>query len=230
MNVSPKKDIFDVIQPDDDIFQEIEQEENSIERIKEELLSTLEKFDAKERKKEKRELTEELKSFIEEKIAKIKPKQNVIEKTVQTRVIEPRYLEPRVIEAPPQIIRETRVEVQKEKTKEDPRIDLLQKQIDELTKELKETRRIADQPIFVPGGPGVIGIPPPEPAPEGYVLTVNSNHKAEWKVATGGGSSDPTYIGDSSTEGSWRLTVSGSDLLVQRLESGVWVEKGSFLA
>jgi len=36
------------------------------------------------------------------------------------------------------------------------------------------------------------------------------------------------YFGDPSTDGSWRITVSGSNLSVQRRESSVWEEKGVF--
>lgn len=34
--------------------------------------------------------------------------------------------------------------------------------------------------------------------------------------------------GDGVTDGSWRTLIVGTDLSVQRLESGSWVEKGSF--
>jgi type IV secretory pathway VirB9-like protein len=44
-------------------------------------------------------------------------------------------------------------------------------------------------------------------------------------------SQDPTitglYFGDQVTDGSWRIVPSGSSLLIQRLEIGVWVEKTS---
>jgi len=33
------------------------------------------------------------------------------------------------------------------------------------------------------------------------------------------------YIGDKATEGSWRIVRSGDNLLMQRLESSVWVTK-----
>lgn len=51
-------------------------------------------------------------------------------------------------------------------------------------------------------------------------------------VNNGGGStfvlstaSNPLYIGDSSTEGAWRFYDNGTNLLVQRLESLIWVTK-----
>jgi hypothetical protein len=33
------------------------------------------------------------------------------------------------------------------------------------------------------------------------------------------------YIGGNATDGSWRMTISGTSLVVQRRESGVWVTK-----
>lgn len=38
------------------------------------------------------------------------------------------------------------------------------------------------------------------------------------------------YFGDSATNGSWRIIRSGNDLVIERRESGSWVEKGAFLA
>lgn len=38
------------------------------------------------------------------------------------------------------------------------------------------------------------------------------------------------YLGDKRTNGSWRISVSGTTLLVQRLESGSWVTKWTFTA
>jgi hypothetical protein len=193
-----KKDIFDLILPDEpkdpDQFDDIEQEDTSVERLKKVVGDVLEQFDTKERRKEKRQLTDELKDFIRDEIAKIKPKQNVIERTIQTKVIEPKvvHVEPRVIEAPPtppQIIKEVRVEVPAKDTRdlvEKSHVEALKKKIEDLEKKLAEVREMADRPIFMGGGPGVIGIPAPEPNPVGHVLTVNSDRKAEWKAATGG--------------------------------------------
>lgn len=39
---------------------------------------------------------------------------------------------------------------------------------------------------------------------------------------------NPLVIGPDATEGSWRIVKSGDDLSVDRYESGVWVQKGSF--
>lgn len=38
------------------------------------------------------------------------------------------------------------------------------------------------------------------------------------------------YIGDETTDGSWRFVPSGTSLKVERRESGSWVEKGEFTA
>ncbi len=196
-----EKDIFDLVEEQDkpDIFQEIESEDSAVENIKGQMADLLERFDSKDRKNENRKLSEEMKAFIRDEVAKIKPKQNVIERTIQTKIIEPKvfHVEPKVVEAPPQIIKEVRVEVQtekKDKTKyveESKYLDLLVK-ISKLEGQIREAKKMAEQPLFIPGGPGVIGIPAPEPNPVGYVLTVNSERKAQWKAATGGGGASIT--------------------------------------
>lgn len=190
-----KPDIFDLIAPDADVFDDVEQEDSSVENIKSQVTALLEKFDSKDRKNENRKLSDEIKEFIRDEVAKIKPKQNVIEHTIEKRIIEPKvfHVEPKVIEAPPQIIKEVRVEVQTEKkdatkyVEESKYLDLLVK-VSKLEKQLQETKRMAESPIIVggPGGPGVIGIPPPEPH-EGKVLTV-VNRKASWAASAGGAS------------------------------------------
>jgi hypothetical protein len=200
-----KKDLFDIISPDSDVFDGIEQEETAIERLKKEMVSTLEKFDTKERKEQNRRLSEEMKDFIRGEIAKIKPVQNVIEKTVETKVMQqvPVHLEPKIVSAPPQIVKEVRVEVPaKDKRDLVEQADLvsLKKEIETLRKEVAEARRRADSPIVMPGGSGVIGIPPPEPH-EGLFLKV-VNRKATWAAGGGGASisgytiNDPTELKD----------------------------------
>lgn len=49
-------------------------------------------------------------------------------------------------------------------------------------------------------------------------------------VGTTVGANGTIYIGDPNTNGSWRFTVIGNNLIVERRESGVWVEKSAFLA
>lgn len=37
------------------------------------------------------------------------------------------------------------------------------------------------------------------------------------------------YFGDPNTDGSWRIYISGTNLVIERRESSSWVEKGSYL-
>jgi hypothetical protein len=221
------------------IFTDIQTERTSVEKIKDEFLKTLEKLDRKEQRQHQAQLTDELKEFIRAEVAKIKPKQNVIERQVEQivkHVQVPVHLEPKIVERPVQTIKEIRVEVPAKDTRklvEESALVDLQKKIDALQKEVKEAREIAEQPIFAPGGSGVIGIPPPETGADGQVLTV-SNRKAAWKDAaasSGSGHTDEETLslGDATADGSWQLTISGTDLLVQKRESGSWVTKGTFL-
>lgn len=195
--VTKTLDIFDEVADSEDLFDVTDTtEEDSIKKIKSEISSVLDRFDNTERKAEKALLTSELKALIKEEIAKIKPVQNIIERQVEQIIKHeqvPVHLEPKIIQAPPpppQIIKEVRVEVQTEKKDTTKYVELSKYQdllikFGKLEAQLKETRRMAESPIVV-GGSGVIGIPPPEPNPDGYVLTV-SKGKAAWKVSTGGG-------------------------------------------
>jgi hypothetical protein len=38
---------------------------------------------------------------------------------------------------------------------------------------------------------------------------------------------DSIYLGSPNTNGSWRIIVSGSDLLIQRLIAGIWTTKST---
>lgn len=38
------------------------------------------------------------------------------------------------------------------------------------------------------------------------------------------------YLGDMTTAGSWRMRISGTDIVFERLEGGSWVQKGTFTA
>jgi hypothetical protein len=42
--------------------------------------------------------------------------------------------------------------------------------------------------------------------------------------------SHTVYLGNPKTNGTWRVARSGNDLHFDRLESGTWVNKGSFTA
>jgi hypothetical protein len=239
--VNSARDIFDELEQENDPFESLETTEQiSLDTIKSEIGKVLERFDSKERKKEKKEIIAEIMPQLLAEIAKIKPKQNVIERQIEQvikHVQVPVHLEPKIIEKPVETIREVRVEVQTpvkdtRKLVEESALVDLQKKIDALQKEVKEAREIAEQPIFAPGGSGVIGIPPPE-GNEGKVLTVTGN-KAKWETATASSGSGHTdeetlSLGDATADGSWQLTISGTDLLVQKRESGSWVTKGTFL-
>lgn len=184
--ISQETDVFDVISPDDDIFEQVEAEDAKSEPAKVETIS------------------EETKDFIRAEVAKIKPTQSVIERVIETRA-EPVHIEPRVVQAPaapPQIIKEVRIEVEKKDqtkyAKEDD-VEALKERIEGLVKQLAETRRMAEAPLVIgsPGGSGVIGIPPPE-GNEGKVLTV-VNRKAAWVTSSSGGSSSDAYTASNVT-------------------------------
>jgi hypothetical protein len=49
-------------------------------------------------------------------------------------------------------------------------------------------------------------------------------------VASDGVTATYVYIGDADTDGSWRISVSTTNLIFDRRESGAWVEKGAFTA
>lgn len=189
-----KPDIFDLIAPDqEDEIDRVESEDSAVEKIKKDFSALLERFDARERRTQNTRLTEEVKDFLREEIAKIKPIQRVIEKKVETVHVEPRVIQAPA--APPQIIKEVRVEVQTEKKDTRDLVEMsaltaLQEKISELEEQLRKVKWMAESPLVIPGGPGgpgVIGIPPPE-GNDGKVLTV-VNRKAVWATATGGGGS-----------------------------------------
>lgn len=111
--------------------------------------------------------------------------QSMIEEAVVRAVAKIKMPEPKPAM---QIIRETRVETPKKDDRdlvERSTVNALEKKIAELEAKLKETDRVAKSPMFVPGGSGVIGIPPPE-GNEGKTLKV-VNGKAVWITVTGGG-------------------------------------------
>lgn len=50
-----------------------------------------------------------------------------------------------------------------------------------------------------------------------------------YNPASGGDDSETKYWGDPDTDGSWRMRVSGGELVVEKRIAGVWVEQFSFL-
>lgn len=126
----------------------------------------------------------------------------------------------RVIEK--QIIREKPQQIVREVYKKD------QEAYDLIDKANKDIQRIIDS-TPVPGGPGVIGVPIPDNQ-QGKILKTDGR-RIYWDFAanqTDGNTYIP--IGDQTQNGSYRLIISGTDLSIQRLESGSWVEKGVFQA
>ena len=79
---------------------------------------------------------------------------------------------------------------------------------------------------------------PSGPAQIGDVVVVNgammlctaAGTPGTFSVVYGGTTVPATTVpmGDQSQDGSWRITVNGSNLSVQRKESGSWIEKGAF--
>ncbi len=192
-----KRDLFDIISPDPDVFDRIAAEpppEDIFDRVQAKIASMP-------------EVPENVKDLIKEEIEKLKPKERVIERVIEKKVIHPYpvHIEPKVVQAPPappQIVKEVRIEVLKPDTRqlvEQPEVDALKKKIADLEKKLSEVRKMADHPIVIHGGPGVIGIPAPEPNPEGYVLTVNGDRKAQWKESAGGASISGYTVNDLTT-------------------------------
>ncbi len=192
---------FEVLFDEKKPFDKVGEEDD----LKESLAKAVEAYSDKKRKIDNERLTKELSEMIKIEIQKLPVVQKVIEKTLEKTLEKetvrnikvPVYIEPNIVEAPPappQIIKEIRVEVEKkDKTKyakEDEVSDLnkkLEKRIKDLTEELDRVKNT----FSMMGGSGVIGIPPPEPNPVGYVLTINPRKIAEWKAATGSGGIAP---------------------------------------
>jgi hypothetical protein len=211
-------------------------EDDALEKIKGELAQILDRRDAREIKKSNGATLAQITALVKSEIAKIKPTQNVIERTIEKKIYEPLHIEPRVIKAPPtppQIIKEIRVEVEKK----DPTKYAEAETVEKLTKELEELKKrhqdLLEALPHMHGGSGVIGIPPPEGNPDNYVLT-KVNGVAKWAVATGGsGGGNPfteVDFGDITQNGTWIIIPVGNDLSFQRRESGVFVEKFSMTA
>lgn len=146
-------------------------------------------------------------SIVRDEISKTKPR--IIEKTIETKVKEV-----------PAATKE-----QKDHSKE---ISELTSQIAYLKDELNKQKQVLPL-IAARGGSGVIGVPNPQ-GQSGKYLT-NDGNQISWGTVSSSGSTGTTVsIGDPTTDGSWQITVSGTDLSFQRRESGSWVEKGAMLA
>lgn len=116
-----------------------------------------------------------------------------------------------------------------EKPKEEPEKESYasEKEVEKLKKEIEELKNVIGLfPILdARGGSGVIGLP--NPAGHGGQFASTDGSQIFWADATTG-ASGVINIGDPNTNGSWRIIIVEPDLEVQRLEGGVWVEKGAF--
>lgn len=169
----------------------------------------------------------DFKAIVLEEFKKPEPKM-VTEELVSGMIKEALSLLPKV---PNKIIekvieKEIRIEPKKE-TKtyaEEKLVQELKNQIEELKKEVQASKKYPMQDWGFRTGK----IIPNTSNQEGKFLT-NSGNKLLWATVTGSSSgSDPFYIGDPDTDGSWRFTIVGDNLSVQRRESGSYVEKAAF--
>lgn len=215
MSFDPKQD-FQVLTEFDEKFPfEVIHEFNPEEpfEVVEETLKPLEGKFVEPPKEEitKQEIIEIIKSEINS-IPKPKPKK-IIKKIIEK-----------------QIIKEEKVDLSK--YAEEKNVSALKKEIDELKDMLERVREILPmltQGTTAKGGSGVLGLPTPS-GHSGQFLTTDGN-QFSWATVTasgGSGTDQIKYFGDATTDGSWRIGVSGADLLVEKRESGVWVEKSAF--
>lgn len=94
-----------------------------------------------------------------------------------------------------------------------------------LTELTEATAATTDDLLYVVNDPGG--------TPVGKKITFDNLQKSITEVASlksNGAAQVPVdsfiYIGDPSTDGSWRFTISAGDLSFQKRVSGSWVEKG----
>lgn len=143
-------DIFDLLEQD--VFDSVEEEDSAIERIKSELSNVLEKINFRENRKERAQITSEVKDFIKKEVARIKPIQNVIERTEVVHVPVPS--QPKIVEKILQ--KET---VVKEVTKKDDKVYAEEKNVEVLKQEIKDLKDIVERLkafAFSHGGSGVV--------------------------------------------------------------------------
>ncbi len=209
-----------------DLFDELAEPDqmDQIDDLKKDISKIVERMQV--RKSKKNIILSALQGLVKAEVAKLAPPK-IIERQIE-QVIKheqiPVYLEPKIVKekaAPPQIIKETRVEVQVEK--KDTNVYAHQKTVDALEKKISDIESALQRTHEVMGslgGSGVIGIPAPE-GNNSKVLTVSGN-RAIWSAPT------TFYLGDPNSEGSWRFLISGNELLVQTLVSGTWTTEGAY--
>jgi len=88
-------------------------------------------------------------------------------------------------------------------------------------------REVGDVNLYVNGNTVVS-------AQSGNKVAVAGSHVATSELDVDGdvevGDADAFYLGDPTTDGTWRITRSGNDLVHQRRESSVWVTKSTVVA
>jgi len=222
-------DIFDDIQPDtEDTFDRIDSEETSVSRLKTMMTKVLNDFNAQDWKRDNEKISEEIKKIIKEEISKIKPTQNVIERTLEKQIIKniPVDRAVPVIQPIKEIIKEKPIYKTVEIIKKDDRklveqkelvelkkqTESLFKKIEELKNELIKTKEIL--PLLSTGGSGVIGIPSPI-GKRGMYLT-NDGVSAYWSSLSSSPIVSPFSISSFSD---------GLDSVIE-IGTGVWKSAG----
>lgn len=200
-------DIFDEIEKKRrDVFDEVESDrigDKIFDEVEKELPSLVRTYVKEQTKKFKTLSPKEISDLVDATIASIptpKPIEKVIEKTVEKR-----------IEVVPQ--KETK------KWAELSQIEELKKIIAELKKRIDDSSNVT-----VIGGPNL-----PNYSNENGTFLKAQNGRISWDSAGADATSGIFLLGPDSVEGTWRFYVDGSNLSVQRYESGIWVEKGSFM-
>lgn len=206
------KDIFDEIAPDQDIFDRIEVPVVKMVPLKELAVKEEPKKEEPKRllsdappKPEPKPLTiDDILHVVRTELARLpKPEEKIVEKVIEKETIK--------------------TEVVKEVPVNDTKaVDDLRKKLKKIEKAIEEAKDMARQPLFVPGGSGVIGIPPPE-GNEGKVLTV-VNDKAKWGTA---GSSDAYTTSNVTTTRTLDPTTSSIDDLYNVVASLIVSLKGA---
>lgn len=143
---------------------------------------------------------DEIKDIVEDAISKTTIPEKVIEKIIEKETIKP-------------IIKE----VERQDTSE---IDALKEEIKKLKKNLNDVR----------GSFSVVGTALPNYSDKESKFLRANKGSLSWADAGGADASSGTFVfGDGVSDGSWRLTISGTDFIVQYLLGGVWTESSRFI-
>lgn len=113
---------------------------------------------------------------------------------------------------------EVKNELAKMKKEEEDLVDKLKQKYTDLRNEIMST------PKYEFGG----FAPPSTVGHASEFLTNDGVGGFSW-AAGGGASSGALTIGDGTTDGSWRMIISSTDLIVQYLTGGIWTESSRFI-